>query len=66
MRGCSIEIHSENGTNFVDTNNKLKKVIRSLFTNKEEIDNYLANEAIKWHFNASSDQHFGGLWEAGI
>ena len=45
-KGCLIKIYSNNGANFIGANNELKKVICSIFTNKEEID-YLANKAIK-------------------
>ena len=62
-RECPIEIYSNNHTNFVGANNEFNKVIRSLFKSKEEIGNYLANEAIKWHFNSSSTPHLGNLWE---
>ena len=34
--GHPIEIHSDNGTIFVGANNELKKVIKSLFTNKKK------------------------------
>ena len=65
-RGCPNKIYSDNGTNFVGVNHELEKFIRYLFTNKEEIDNYLASEAIKWHFDPPSAPHFGGLWEAWV
>lgn len=67
-RGRPGEIYSDNGTNFVGANNELRKIIKSVFktTSREELENYLANEGVKWNFNPPSAPHFGGLWEAGV
>lgn len=67
-RGRPMEIYSDNGTNFVGTNNELRKIVKSLFKarSKDEIENFIANEGIRWNFNPPSAPHFGGLWEAGI
>lgn len=65
-RGRPVVLHSDNGTNFVGANNELKKILKSLFKGKGDIENYLAKEGIKWKFNPPSAPHFGGLWEAGV
>ncbi|GFX55685.1 integrase catalytic domain-containing protein [Trichonephila clavipes] len=66
-RGRPIEIHSDNGRNFVGANNELRKILKALFKGKmEEIMDFLSKEQIKWNFNPPSALHFGGLWEAGV
>ncbi|GFW42606.1 integrase catalytic domain-containing protein [Trichonephila clavipes] len=66
-RGRPIEIHSDNGRNFVGANNELRKILKALFKGKvEEIMDFLSKEQIKWNFNPLSAPHFGGLWEAGV
>ncbi|GBM35128.1 hypothetical protein AVEN_40350-1 [Araneus ventricosus] len=67
-RGKSSDICSDNGTNFVGANNKLRKILKDLF-NKEsagKIEDFIASEGIVWHFNPPATPHFGGLWEAGV
>ncbi|GFU64439.1 integrase catalytic domain-containing protein [Trichonephila clavipes] len=66
-RGRPIEIHSDNGRNFVGANNELRKILKALFKGKmEEIMDFLSKEKIKWNFNPPSAPHFGGLWEAEV
>ncbi|GFX43096.1 integrase catalytic domain-containing protein [Trichonephila clavipes] len=66
-KGRPIEIHSDNGRNFVGANNELRKILKALFKGKmEEIMDFLSKEQIKWNFNPPSAPHFGGLWEAGL
>ncbi|GFU53404.1 integrase catalytic domain-containing protein [Trichonephila clavipes] len=66
-RGRPIEIHSDNGRNFVGANNELRKILKALFKVKmEEIMDFLSKEQIKWNFNPPSAPHFGGLWEAKV
>ena len=67
-RGKPFEIFSDNGSNFVGANNELRKIIKELFkiTSKDQIEDYVAREGIKWNFNPPLAPHFGGLWEAGI
>ncbi|GFY05440.1 integrase catalytic domain-containing protein [Trichonephila clavipes] len=66
-RGRPIQIHSDNGRNFVGANNELRKILKALFKGKmEEIMDFLSKEQIKWNFNPPSAPHFGGLWEAGV
>ncbi|GFX37817.1 integrase catalytic domain-containing protein [Trichonephila clavipes] len=66
-RGRPIEIHSDNGRNFVGANNELRKILKALFKGKmEEIMDFLSKEQIKWNFNPPSAPHFGGLWEVEV
>ncbi|GFT18378.1 integrase catalytic domain-containing protein [Trichonephila clavipes] len=66
-RGRPIEIHSDNGRNFVGANNELRKTLTALFKGKmEEIMDFLSKDQIKWNFNPPSTPHFGGLWEVGV
>ena len=50
--GNPCEMYSDNGRNFVGAKNKIKNILKC--RNKEEIENYTANEGIKWHFNPPS------------
>ncbi|GFW71555.1 transposable element Tc3 transposase [Trichonephila clavipes] len=58
-RGRPIEIHSDNGRNFVGANNELRKIFKTLFkVTMEEIMDFLSKEQIKWNFNPPSAPHF--------
>lgn len=62
-RGNPIEIHSDNGRNFVGAERELS----SFFKNKSnEILEIAANENIKLRFLVPYSPHTGGLWESGI
>lgn len=67
-RGKPSDIFSDNGRNFVGANRELRAILKSLFKGNsvEDIENYVANEGINWHFNPPSTPHFGGLWEASV
>ncbi|XP_039315352.1 uncharacterized protein LOC120359941 [Solenopsis invicta] len=55
-RGIPEHIYSDNGTNFVGANNKLKEIYALV--------NQFANQhRIKWHFIPPLAPHFGGIWE---
>lgn len=56
-RGRPVEVFSDNGTNFLGTENNLKKL------NWEEIEKYSATKRIKWHFNPPASAWWGGWWE---
>ena len=60
-RGHSAEIHSDNGTNFVEANHELRDCLAKL--KQDTVKNYLAPRGIKWHFNPPLAPHFGGAWE---
>ena len=67
-RGKSIIIYSDNATNFVGANRKLKEVYK-LFQSKklqEDVQEKLTNMGVKWHFIPPRSPHFGGLWEAAV
>ncbi|XP_011858822.1 PREDICTED: uncharacterized protein LOC105556347, partial [Vollenhovia emeryi] len=67
-RGLPKNIYSDNGTNFVGANNKLKELY-VLFNSSEHIElinRYLNNHHITWHFIPPSAPHFGGLWESTV
>jgi len=67
-RGRSSAIYSDNATNFVGANNKLKE-LRQLFQSKQHLNNTekaLADIGVTWHFIPPRSPHFGGLWEAAV
>ena len=61
-------MYNDNGRNFVCVANEIRNILKSLFKckNKEEIENYITIEGIKWHFNSRSTPHFSGLWKARV
>lgn len=65
-RGKPLEIHSDNGTNFVGANNDLKEFYKFLNSQSLKISEKLSNEGISWKFIVPHSPHLGGLWEAGI
>lgn len=65
-RGKPANIYSDNGLNFVGTNNELLRIYEFLKTNSEYITEKLALERISWHFIPARAPSFGGIWEAGI
>ncbi|XP_072400732.1 uncharacterized protein [Diabrotica undecimpunctata] len=65
-RGKPAQIMSDNGTNFVGSNNKLQELSKFLKTNNAHISDIYANNDIHWQFIPAHSPHFGGLWEAGI
>ncbi|GFX86651.1 integrase catalytic domain-containing protein [Trichonephila clavipes] len=55
---------SDNATNFKGASSYLKeqlKLIKSV-----EVQNFVTQESITWHFIPPTAAHIGGLWEAGI
>ncbi|XP_062712285.1 uncharacterized protein LOC115269273 [Aedes albopictus] len=65
-RGYPNEIWSDNGTNFVGTDNWLQDLQRSFRNNSRAVDHFLTNQGIKWIFNPPSAPHRGGIWEAAV
>lgn len=67
-RGKPTSIHSDNGTNFVGANSKLKELFTFLSDNshKKTIIDWAANEGIEWSYIPPRAPHFGGLWESGV
>jgi transposase InsO family protein len=67
-RGKPRCIYSDNGTNFVGANKKLKE-LSSLLKSKtfsNSVIDALANDCISWHFIPPRSPHMGGLWEAAV
>jgi hypothetical protein len=62
-RGLSIEIYSDNGTNFVGSNNEFKRILAE---SEAAIGEHLNQQGIKWHFTTPVAPHAGGYYEAGI
>ncbi|XP_054722391.1 uncharacterized protein LOC129232176 [Uloborus diversus] len=63
-RGKPTNMFSDNATNFKGASSYLKeqfKLIKSV-----EVQNFVTQESIKWHFIPPTAPHVGGLWEAGI
>lgn len=60
-RGQPIELHSDNGTNFVGAENELKKCLMEM--SQEKIKSSLSTQKIKWIFNTAAAPHMGGVWE---
>lgn len=66
-RGHCQDIYSDNGTNFVGADKKLRNMFdnaRSSFPS--ELAESLILERTTWHFIPPHAPNFGGLWEAGI
>lgn len=64
-RGKGAAIYSDNATNFVSANNKLKE-LRQLFQSELHLNTTkkaLADVGVSWHFIPPRSSHFGGLWE---
>jgi len=67
-RGIGNIIYSDNGTNFVGANRRLKE-LRDLFTSdihKKIIYQCAAEVGVEWKFIPPRSPHFGGLWEAAV
>lgn len=62
-RGKPLEMHSDNGRNFVATAKELSSFLNS---NTEPLSEFASGEGIKFTFIPAYAPHFGGIWEAGI
>ena len=60
-RGTPALIRSDNGTNFIVTEKKLREIVEKW--NLVNIAAELAHKGIKWRFNPPSAPHQGGIWE---
>ncbi|XP_051171031.1 uncharacterized protein LOC127287922 [Leptopilina boulardi] len=67
-RGISLNLYSDNATNFVGANNELKRVIQLLKSQEHNnaVTQFLNTRGTQWHFSPPNSPHFGGLWEAGV
>ena len=61
-RGTVEIIRSDNGTNFVGTNNEMKTCLKQL--DQVKIKNYMCGKNIKRIFNPSASPWMGGVWES--
>ncbi|CAI6376545.1 unnamed protein product [Macrosiphum euphorbiae] len=64
-RGRPIQIHSDNGTNFIGANRLLGEFLNNNSIRKGILE-YSHQEGIDWRFIPPHAPHFGGLWEAGV
>jgi hypothetical protein len=62
-RGLSVEIFSDNGTNFQGANNEFKKILKEV---EPHIAEHLKTKSIQWHFTTPLAPHAGGYYESGI
>ena len=67
-RGIPSHVYSDNGTNFVGANNKLRELF-ALFNSDEfkiKVNAVAIQRNIEWHFNPPLSPHFGGIWESAV
>ena len=63
-QGKVRSIRSDNGTNFVGTDNELRNALKEM--NQDQIRNYLLQNGtdwITWYKNPPGASHMGGVWE---
>ncbi|XP_072375333.1 uncharacterized protein [Diabrotica undecimpunctata] len=67
-RGLCQNLYSDNATNFVGANNRLKELYSFISdTNiKSKFLQHFANHQINWKFIPPHSPHFGGVWESTI
>ncbi|XP_059048548.1 uncharacterized protein LOC131843811 [Achroia grisella] len=66
-RGHCLHIWSDNGTNFVGADKKLKELLRGTkIKTLGEVMKLLSNEGTTWHFIPPRMPTCGGLWESGV
>lgn len=63
-RGNPDKIYSDNGSNFIGTNNELRRAFE--IWNEEQIQHYVNANATEWRFITPSAPHEGGIWEAAV
>ena len=66
--GVAHLMNSDNATNFVGTNNELKKLPKELdcIIKDNQIQQYLSSKEITWRFIPPRAPHFGGLWKVAV
>ncbi|KYQ47217.1 hypothetical protein ALC60_13774, partial [Trachymyrmex zeteki] len=67
-RGCSSDIYSNNGLNFVGADRELSELSDLLKnqTTQQQVSDQLADKGIHWHFIPLRAPHHGGIWEAAV
>jgi len=63
-RGRCANLFSDNDTNFIGASNELQVLSRMIHENRENIERFLADQSVQWHFISAHSSHMGGLWEA--
>ncbi|GFU55641.1 integrase catalytic domain-containing protein [Trichonephila clavipes] len=63
-RGKPTNMFSDNATNFKGASSYLKEQL--MLIKSVEVQNFVTQESITWHFIPPTAAHIGGLWEAGI
>ena len=59
-RGPVVEVHSDNGTNFVGS----QKMIQEMLTvTNQKLHNFCVDKGIMWHFQPPYASHMSGVWE---
>jgi len=67
-RGISTHVYSDNGTNFVEANNRLRQLY-VLFNSEEyrnRINRFSIDHRMSWHFIPPFAPHFRGLWKSAV
>ena len=64
-KGICNNIYSDNGTNFVEAEKEIKKLLLKK-ESVESISNYASQQGINFHLVPPGSPHMGGLWEAGV
>lgn len=67
-RGKSVTIYTDNATNFVGANRKLKEWYNFFQCEPHmgKINEMLVDANVQWRFIPPRSPHFGGLWEASV
>ncbi|XP_018407682.1 PREDICTED: uncharacterized protein LOC108783580 [Cyphomyrmex costatus] len=65
-RGKPSDIYSDNATNFIGADRKLKELHKMFIEEVRNLTRDCAIQGIQWHFIPPRTPHFGGIWEAAV
>ncbi|XP_036317843.1 uncharacterized protein LOC118732844 [Rhagoletis pomonella] len=65
-RGMPKKIYSDDATNFVGADRKLRELRDAFLAHQPEVEKYAATEGFSFDFIPPRAPHFGGLWEAAV
>ncbi|XP_053968803.1 uncharacterized protein LOC128870229 [Anastrepha ludens] len=65
-RGMPRKIYSDNATNFVGADRKLRELRDAFEAQQTEVQKYATDEGFTFAFIPPRAPHFGGLWEAAV
>ncbi|XP_049305956.1 uncharacterized protein LOC125776615 [Bactrocera dorsalis] len=65
-RGIPQKIYSDNATNFVGADRKLRELKEAFLAQSTEVKEFAAEEGFSFTFIPPRAPHFGGLWEAAV